>query len=44
MDVQETDVSLSQLCIDTLNDSFMKFFEEMKILGKINIYKDDYLY
>jgi DNA/RNA-binding domain of Phe-tRNA-synthetase-like protein len=41
---EEDDLALAQLCMDSLNESFLKFFEEMKILGKINEFKDDYLY
>ena len=44
LDSQEDDLALAQLCIDSLNESFMQFFEEMKMLGKINNFKEDYLY
>lgn len=39
----DDDLGASQFCADTLNELFMKFFEEMKTVGKINMYKDDYL-
>jgi hypothetical protein len=38
------ELGVSQMCADSLNELFMKFFEEMKVLGKVNQIKDDYLY